>query len=195
MINNRIVNAVLDEALRTGGDFSELYLQDTESNSLSMIDGKVENANFSRRVGAGVRVLSGTRSAYAYTADTSEEALLSAAKAAATALKGSKEHSPKSICVDRVGKPSWKIPFSGINNQQRIELLREGTLSAREYSSEITQVVATIIDCTHRIAVYNSEGVHASDVRPRTRLAIQAVAMANGEAQTGGVSPGYGMGF
>ncbi|MBR0135097.1 MAG: TldD/PmbA family protein [Clostridia bacterium] len=195
MINNRIVNAVLDEALRTGGDFSELYLQDTESNSLSMIDGKVENANFSRRVGAGVRVLSGTRSAYAYTADTSEEALLSAAKAAATALKGSKEHSPKSICVDRVGKPSWKIPFSGINNRQRIELLREGTLSAREYSSEITQVVATVMDCTHRIAVYNSEGVHASDVRPRTRLAIQAVAMANGEAQTGGVSPGYGMGF
>ncbi|MBQ5512101.1 MAG: hypothetical protein IIT83_00315, partial [Bacteroidales bacterium] len=38
---------------------------------MTMIDNKVENANYQRKVGAGVRVLKGTRSAYAYSADTS----------------------------------------------------------------------------------------------------------------------------
>ena len=137
MIKSSIVNAVLDEALRTGGDFSELYLQDTESNTLQMIDGKVENANYNRRVGAGVRVLSGTRAAYAYTADTSEAALIAAAKAAASALKGTKEFEAKSICVERIGKSVAKIPFSEINNANRIELLRTGTAAANSFSSDI----------------------------------------------------------
>lgn len=195
LISANTVNAVLDEALRTGGDFSELYLQDTETNTLSMIDGKVENANYQRKVGAGVRVLCGTRSAYAFSADTSSEALIATAKAAAAALKGSREFDAKTICVDRIGNSYAKIPFRKIDNSKRIEIARAGTAAAKEHSSEITQVVASLMDCTHRICVYNSEGIHAEDVRPRTRFAVQAVAMANGEAQTGVVSPGYGMGF
>ena len=191
MIKSSIVNAVLDEALRTGGDFSELYLQDTESNTLSMIDGKVENANYQRKVGAGVRVLKGTRSAYAYTADTSGDALIACARAAASALKGTKEFEAKAVNV----APWAKIPFSEIDNAKRIALLRDGTNAAKAYSDEITQVVANYMDCDHRTWVYNSEGVHAEDRRPRCRASIQAVAMANGEAQTGGDSPGYGMGF
>ncbi|MBO4879137.1 MAG: TldD/PmbA family protein, partial [Clostridia bacterium] len=195
MIKSSIVNAVLDEALRTGGDFSELYLQDTESNTMTMIDGKVENANYKRNVGAGVRVLKGTRSAYAYSAETSEAALIACAKAAASALKGEKEYSVIPICVDRIGESFAKIPFSEINNAKRIELLRRATNAAKSYSAEVTQVVANYLDCDHRTWVYNSEGVHAEDRRPRVRTAVQAVAMANGEAQTGTCSPGYGMGF
>ncbi len=195
MIKSSIVNAVLDEALRTGGDYSELFLQDTESNTMSMIDGKVENANYQRKVGAGVRVLKGTRSAYAYSADTGEDALIACARAAASALKGAREFETKTVAVNRVGTSWAKIPFSEVDNAKRIEYLREGTKAAKAYSDEITQVMATYMDCDHHIWVYNSEGVAAEDRRPRVRAGIQAVAMANGEAQTGGDTPGYGMGF
>ncbi len=195
MVSSKVVDAVLNEALKTGGDFSELYLEDTESNTMAMIDGKVESANYTRKVGAGVRVLKGTRSAYAYSADTGEDALIACARAAASALKGTKECEAKAISIDRIGQSWAKIPFSEINNQKRIELLRRGTKAAKAYSDEITQVVASYMDFDHRTWVYNSEGVHAEDRRPRVRTAIQSVAMANGEAQTGVCSPGYGMGF
>ncbi len=82
LINKSISEAVLEAALRTGGDFSELYMQDTEFNTVKMVDGAVDNASYERKAGAGVRVLKGTRSAYAYTANTSESALIAAAKAA-----------------------------------------------------------------------------------------------------------------
>ena len=195
LVKSSIVNAVLDEALRTGGDYSELYLQDTEANTVSMVDGKVENANYQRKVGAGVRVLKGTRSAYAYSADTSEEALIACARAAASALKGTKECEAKTVAVDRIGASWAKIPFSEIDNAKRIALLKRATNAAKAYSDEITQVVANYMDNDHRTWVYTSEGVHAEDRRPRTRIAIQSVAMANGEAQTGSCSPGYGLGF
>ena len=56
MIEERIVRNVLAAALETGGDYSELYMEDTEQNNVSMVDGKVENAQYTRRTGAGVRV-------------------------------------------------------------------------------------------------------------------------------------------
>ncbi len=138
LVKSSIVNAVLDEALRTGGDYSELYLQDTEANTVSMVDGKVENANYQRKVGAGVRVLKGTRSAYAYSADTSEEALIACARAAASALKGTKECGAKTVAVDRIGASWAKIPFSEIDNAKRIALLKRATNAAKAYSDEIT---------------------------------------------------------
>ncbi len=195
MIKHSVEQAVLDEALRSGGDFSELYMQDTDTNSLKMVNGIVEDARYQRKVGAGVRVLKGTRSAYAYTADTSEEALLATARAAAAAIDGMKEFESKSFEVIRDGKIAPRIPFTQIDNEKRIALLREGTQAAKAYSAEITQVVANYMDCDHRIMVCNSNGVHAEDRRPRTRVALNAVAMANGEAQTGSAAPGLGIGF
>ena len=195
MINSSIISAVLYEALKTGGDFSELYLEDTEQNTISVIDGKVTNAGYQRKVGAGVRVLKGTRSAYAYCTGLNEESLLSAARAAAAAIKGTREFETKAISVDRIGRSCAKLPFSEINNQKRIELLKRGTDAAKAYSTEITQVAVNYMDCDRRTWVYTSEGVRAEDHRPRTRLALQAVASTNGEAQTGSIRPGYGMGF
>lgn len=195
MIKHSVEQAVLDEALKSGGDFSELYMQDTESNSLSMVNGVVEDANYNRTVGAGVRVLKGTRSAYAYTADTSEEALLAAARAASAAINGTREFESKSFEVMRSGKCNPRIPFTEISNDRRIALVREGTKAAKAYSPEIAQVVAKYMDCDHRIMVCNSNGIHAEDRRPRTRVSIQAVATANNETQTGSCSPGLGMGF
>ena len=99
MITQALAQAVLAAALETGGDFSELYLEDTESNDLSMMGGTVENATYSRRHGAGVRVLKGTRYAYAYTADTSEQALLATARAAAAAISGDERFSVRPFAV------------------------------------------------------------------------------------------------
>ena len=42
MIEERIVRNALAAALETGGDYSELYMEDTEQNNVSMVDGKVE---------------------------------------------------------------------------------------------------------------------------------------------------------
>ena len=90
MLDQKLARMVLEEALGTGGDFSELFVEDTEQNNVTMMDGKVENATYSRVHGAGVRVLKGTRSAYAYTANTSEEALRLTARGAAAPHKGGK---------------------------------------------------------------------------------------------------------
>ncbi len=195
MISEIKAKRVLDAALETGGDFSELFMEDTENNSIQMVDGKVENALFRRSHGAGVRVLKGSRSAYAYTADTSEEALIATARAAAAALEGKAEGQSAAFSVLRKHAFAPQISFSEIDNAKRIELIKKGSAAAKAQSPEVTQVVGRYTDVDQRILICNSLGIWGEDRRPRTRAFINAIATAAGEAQEGYESPGYGMGF
>lgn len=194
MISKGVARRVLDEALSTGGDFSELYMEDADSHSISMLDGVVENATYSRRHGAGVRVLSGFNSAYAYTVDTSEEALLETARAAAAIISGEGADA-RPFSDFRSGGIKYETRFSDVDNARRIALLSAGSQAAKARSNEIVKVSAGYMDIDKRVLICNSEGVWAEDRRPRTRLSFDAVAGSGAEYQTGGERPAYGMGF
>lgn len=194
LIDQRTAERVLLAALSCGADFSELYLEDTESNVIGMSDGRVENAAYTRRRGAGVRVLQGTRSAYAYTADTGEAALLATAKAAAAALQGAPAGTQVAFAATSFCAP-MAIPFASVDNDRRVRLLREATGAARAVSAEITQVQALYMDKVRRTLVCNSEGVFAAAERPYTRAYLSAIAMQGTEAQTGFEGPGCCRGF
>ncbi|MBQ2662204.1 MAG: TldD/PmbA family protein [Clostridia bacterium] len=197
MISEALANKVLDAALETGGDYSELYMEDAENNVISMTDMKVEDALYSRRHGAGVRVLLNGRSAYAYTADTSEDSLIKTARAAAAALKSDARYSVMPAKNDRENASLLmpRIPFSEVKNKERIALIKTGSGAAKEVSPLITQVRASYMDTDKRVFVYSSSGIRSSDRRFRTRIAISAVASDGNEIQTGSESPGMGMGF
>lgn len=193
MIDKALASLVLDAALSSGGDFAELYIEDGFSNTLSMTDGKVEDAVYRRSCGAGVRVFSGVRSVYAYTTGYSKEDLIRTAKAAAAAISGNggevKAFVPGSFEV------APRIPFAEVDNARRIAKLREGHLAAKSYSTEISQVVTLLSDIDKNILVCNSDGVFATDRRSRMRFGVQAVAANEDTRQTGDSIPGYGMGF
>ena len=88
MLKQDVAQAVLAEALKTGGDFAEIFLEDRLNNSISMLSGKVQSVNSRRLHGAGVRVFSGLQGVYVYTNDTTRDGLMACAKRAALAVKG-----------------------------------------------------------------------------------------------------------
>lgn len=196
MIEQALAQRVLEAALATGGDFSELFLEDTESHAISMLDGTVENAAYRRKHGAGVRILKGEQCAYAYTADTSETALLETARAAGAILSGAAAAKAGAFATVRPAAYAPEIPFDSIDNARRTALLQRGTAAAKAVSPEISRVSASYGDVDQRILVCNSQGVWAEDRRPRTRLSFDAVAAGNGgEYQTGAERPAAGKGF
>jgi len=194
LIPKNFAEEVLSAALMSGGDFSELYVEDSVSHSISLLDGKVENAGCSHSRGAGVRVFSGVKSAYAYTNGTDRESLIATAKAAAAALHGT-DKQEISVFVPKSYVQPMEIPFSEIDNAARIRLAKEAHLAAKSESAEITQVKAGYMDIAKQVLICNSEGVWAEDLRPRTRMYVEAVASNGSEVQTGTDNPGRGMGF
>ena len=85
MISKRIAENVIEAAMATGGDFAEIFMEDTRKNNVSLTDGKLETAAANRIHGAGIRVFNGLNSVYVYTNDTGEEGLIRSARQAAQA--------------------------------------------------------------------------------------------------------------
>ena len=94
MILKSVAEQVLGAALKTGGDFAELFCEDRRSGAMGLVDGRVESASTVRRHGAGIRVYRGLNSVYVHTNDTSLAGLVAAARKAADAVGTGSE------CVD-----------------------------------------------------------------------------------------------
>ena len=72
-----------EESLRSGGDYADLYFENSVFSDLLLRDGDVNTGVVNVDFGAGIRVLKGEKTGYAYSESTEPSALLSAARAAA----------------------------------------------------------------------------------------------------------------
>ena len=91
MLSKEIAQQVLGRCLVTGGDFAEIFEEDTIDNSINILNGKVENSIGGRSYGIGIRIFKGLKSVYAYTNNNSLHSLLQTAEKAALALGELKE--------------------------------------------------------------------------------------------------------
>ena len=87
MIDESVVEGVLGVALRTGGEFAEVFAEDRRGSAARLDDGRVEDLASGRDRGAGIRVVVGDTTGFAHTSDLSEPGLRAAAEAAAAAAR------------------------------------------------------------------------------------------------------------
>ena len=197
MIEQDVLERVLATALRKGGEFAEVYAEDKSSTSAGLDDGRVEQVTSGRDRGAGIRVVRGDTTGFAYTADLSEAGLGLAAEAASAvaalggagtrvvALTRSPSHTVSTVEVypDTVAKAA------------KVALLQRVDDAARSVSSAIGQVSAGYADSRKRILVANSDGLLAGDEQVRHILRISVVANGDAGMQTGFDSLGHTIGF
>ncbi|MDQ1402041.1 MAG: TldD protein, partial [Actinomycetota bacterium] len=90
MIEEAVIRRTLGAALRRGGEFAEVFVEDRRSSGARFDDGKVEELTSGRERGAGIRVVNGETTGFAHTADLSEDGLRRAADAASAAAREGK---------------------------------------------------------------------------------------------------------
>jgi len=76
------LRSLVAEGLRDGGDWCDLYFEDTAYHDLLLRDGVVGSGGYHVDFGCGIRVLKGEKTGYAYAETTDFPSLLQAAKAA-----------------------------------------------------------------------------------------------------------------
>lgn len=97
---------VMTTALEKGGDYADLYFEHTFANSVSLMDGKVNQCGSNIDFGMGVRVLAGDQSGYAYVEGATLDEMLRAARTAARIASSGKAGKPvglteKTIAANR----------------------------------------------------------------------------------------------
>ncbi len=183
--------------MKSGADYAEIYAEDKNTSSVSMIDGAVENSVSSRDRGVGVRVFTGTNYVYAYGNDISEQGLMSLADKVADAVGTAEAQSRDIVLEQKIFTPVCKIltPISGVELTKKIEDLKVGYFAAKNYAPEIKQVRASLACNEKDVLVANSDGVYGKDRRSYVRVLISAIASDGVENQSGSFSPGNHSGY
>lgn len=196
MLDKQLIDKILTEALSTGGDFAEIFVEKKSSSNLFMIDGKVESSISGRDFGIGIRIFKGLFSVYGYTNDMNEESLLKATKKIASSISGTKEDITINLIkqdIENINK--IQIYPQDIKKSEKIELMKIASHSAKDYDKHISQVRVSLGDVKQNILIANSEGLFTTDERVKGRISIESVATDGNDMQTGRVSPGASAGF
>lgn len=198
MLSKNIVSEVLAKCLVTGGDFAEIFEEDSINNSISLVDGKVDDAIGGRSYGIGIRIFKGLNSVYAYTNNNSLDSLLDTAYRAALALGEAKGNDIGSIILNEKKittiHPIIYYPKDVIYDK-KIAVLKSAYNGAKNFSADISQVVASYADKEQNVLIANTDGLYVQDTRVRTRLGVSAIASKGSEKQTGFEGPGRHMGI
>ncbi|HMA28187.1 MAG: TldD/PmbA family protein [Solirubrobacterales bacterium] len=195
LIDPDVAARVLGRALSRGGDFAELFCEDRRGFTLSIDESRVERPQSGSERGAGVRVIDGEETRFAHVDGLAEDDLLRAADGLAAALSG-EAGEPATLRAAAPPKlQEIEVDPASVAAERKAELLRELDERARSAGPEVTQASASYSEGRRRIAVFNSEGLEASDDRTRVRLGAQVVARRDGTVETGFETLGAHRGF
>ena len=193
-----LLQATIQRALRRGGDFAEVFVEDRDSLGLRLEDGRIEQTSGGRETGAAVRLLSGERTYYAYSDAVDEAGLTAAADAVAAAVSAGAQ-GPEIVHLGAVradpGKNPVLTPPGDVAIARKALLVRAGDEAARSVSDEIVQAIAGYGDTRQKVLIANSLGDLVFDDRTRTRFTVQVVARRGDVIQTGHEAVGGSAGF
>ena len=169
-------------------DDADLYFQYTRSEGWSLEEGIVKSGSFGIDQGVGVRAISGEKTAFAYSDDISEAALLDAARTVRTIAAAGQSRRVKvdshRVAASRSLYAAFD-PIASMDSTAKVALLEDVERRARAKDPRVVQVMAGL-GCEYDvIMVARANGVLAADVRPLIRLSVTVIAEQNGRREVG----------
>ena len=173
MVTKSEMQAVLQRALNRGGDFAELFFEDRDDTNIRSVDGSADGVRTKHIFGAGLSLLSGTRSVYVYSNNTSYSSLLALAERAGDLLQ---EHPQKpaevrDLCEANVPNPNRVLEFPcSVSCEEKLRVVLDASKAMADAGPTLLRRELDYCDTDRRIVVANSEGLLTRDRRITSRL-------------------------
>lgn len=193
-VTEELLREVVSEGLKHGGDWCDLYFEDSSYNELLLRDGEVTSGGHHLDFGAGIRVIKGDKTGYAYTEKLDRRSLLSAAGMAASIACMSSECAqtfnsgsvagikPAAACYD--SRIDWRS--AGIS--KFIPFMKRIDSEIRSRDPRAIKVVAMLSYSVSDIMMYNSLGELTCDSRPLGSVSVQTIFKQGGRTEDSSVS-------
>jgi TldD protein len=205
MIGNIPFQKILKEVLRGGGEFADLYFEQSRSIAIVCEEDRIEKVISGIDTGIGLRVLSGGKTIYSFTNQNAEEALFDLASKVSRVVKENGEErvvhlmhsSPTSLSKPLGGKSSFPVGRDpkGISIEEKVSVVRRANDVARKLDPNIQQVKVLYRDVSQILSIANSEGLLAEGERVGTVFTVQVVSAKENLIQTGYEPLGGTIGF
>ena len=184
------MQSLVAEGLK-GGDWCDLYFEQTVYADMLLRDGAVASGGFHLDYGCGIRVLSGEKTGYAYSESTDMPSLLAAARAAASICG-----KPGTVRIE----PAAPVPADLYPMEQDLAHADRKALagwmerleqSIRTLEPRTLKVIAMLSWSTDQVMMYNSLGQLTQDMRPLGNITVTVIFAQNGRTEQRHVSRSY----
>ncbi len=185
---------VVSEAL-AGADDGELYIEQSQSESLTFDNGRLKGGNFSTDQGFGLRAVAGESVGYAHSGEMSLAALKRAADAAgavASGHSGTYAEAPQRTNARLYGEEN---PIGAPSFEEKARLLADIDAYLRAKDAKVRQVSASIAASWQVVEILRADGHRVRDIRPMTRLNISVVTGSGDRQESGSFGTGGRTGF
>ena len=175
-VSQENLRRLTETAIRRGGDFADLYFENTTYFNLLLKDGVVSSGGFHTDFGVGIRVLKGEKTGYAYSESTEMADMLKAAEAAAVIAEGSTGSRTYGAVENRKldvypVKEDWRIQ----SPDRFLPFLKDLEKEIFSRDSRIVKVIARMSDSVSDVLMYNSLGELTYETRPMGSVSVTAV--------------------
>ncbi|MFA5766121.1 MAG: TldD/PmbA family protein, partial [Bacilli bacterium] len=196
MISKEVCQKILELCLTTGGDFAEMFIEDTITNNLELTMGKMTKANTNHLHGVAIRILKGFQEVNGYTNDFSYESLEKLALHLRSSIEGENLNIAFTLQEEKtpvITKPQ-RYP-SSLSNQDKVSYMMKTYEAAKAYSPEVSQILCNLVDEEQTILVANTLGKMVKDFRSHIRLGATVVAGSGTNMQSASDSIGGNQGY
>ena len=192
------LDRLVDEALGSGGNYADLYFENTSYGNLLLRDGAVTSGGKHIDFGVGVRVLCGEKTGYAYSESTAWPDMLSCARSAALIAE-------KPADVGRYGTPNpsrgepnpaadrypvrenWRdLPMHAF-----LPFLQQLEADVKRRDARIVKVIANLAFQLSDILMYNSARELKWDSRPMGSVSLTVVFRQGEQSENKSVSRSF----
>lgn len=193
--DSNFLHSVLEEALKNGGEYADLFFEDTKINNISYLDKKVDDMSLGNNYGVGLRVIVDKKTIYLYSNDTTNDSLINLARSVSSIVKNKKYIVKDFIkSKEKDNHPVHINPFD-VNFDDKIETLAYLDKTARKVSDKIKQVSARYMEKERNILVCTSNGILKEDSQTYIRLVMMSMASDGTNTQTSSRTKGALDGF
>ena len=182
-------HAVLRRALRNGGEYADLFLEKSSPLAILCEDDRLDKVIAGREHGAGLRVIAGKRTAYAYTNELTTSSLLELADAVGHAVGSGDAAAVRAISLSRTHPAAShglvRQPPRSVSPERKTAMVKRANRVARSFDARIRQVMVTYRENCQEVLIANSEGSLSEDARNYLTAMVQVVASDGDVIQTG----------
>ena len=190
-MQDKDIAQIMDSMLSASVDNADIYFQSSHFESWVLEDGIIKEGVHNIEQGAGVRVVSGEKTGFAYSDRIELSVLLEAAKnVKAIARQGQDAHRKLETIA---GWPKYYEPVNPLKSladQEKIDLLHKVDVETRRLDSRVEEVIVSIVGVDEKILVANQDGSMAADIRPLTRMSVTVILEENGKREQGSMGGG-----
>lgn len=196
MLSKENLEILLTRSLQSDADFAEIFEEETTSEGISMLNGKVDDINRVIRCGIGIRLYKGVQSVYGYTNELDMDSLMALVDELKSAFC---PHDTNRVVVlkETVIENKHKVQINPVqaNLEEKVALMKRAYKAGKKVDERIVKVQVNLLSVDQHVQISNSNGRLVQDTRIRTRMPVSAYAQDENSMQSGFEGPGASMGL